>query len=137
MFQEALSRPQTEQAAGGHAHQRLNLLVTGIQGVVPHMPPHGEPPQGVRRDFQRQHPGEDQRRNGQRHGAHTAGTKIRDHKEGAEENQRRAEIVHQGKQAADENGIGDKNVNIPLAHDSVHGGRAGIDEADLAQFRRL
>ena len=101
------------------------------------MPPHGKPTQSVGRDFQRQHSRKDQRRNGQRHGTHTAGTKIRDHKKGAEENQRRAEVVHQGKQAADENGIGDKNVNIPLAHDSVHGGRAGIDEADLAQLRRL
>ena len=101
------------------------------------MPPYGKPPQGVGRDFQRQHSRKDQRRNGQRHGTHTAGTKIGDHKEGTEENQRRAEVVHQGKQTADENGIGDKNVNIPLAHDSVHGGRAGIDEADLAQLRRL
>ena len=101
------------------------------------MPPGGEPVQGVGRDPQGQHTRENQSRDGKGHRTHGAGTKIGNQQEGAEEHQGRAEVIHQCQKAADQHGIGDKQEQVPFAHDPVHGGRAREHEADLAQLRRL
>ena len=101
------------------------------------MPPGGKPPQGVGGNPQRQHPGNHQGGDGKRHRAHAAGAEIGNHQEGAEENQGGAKVIHQRQTAANQHGIGNEGNQIPLVHDSVHGGCTGKHKADLAQFRRL
>jgi len=44
------------------------------------------------------------------------------------------QVIHQGKAAADEAGIDDKEKQVTLRHDAIQGGRTGKDEADLDQF---
>ncbi len=101
------------------------------------MPPGGEPVQGMGGDPQSQHPGKAQGGDGQRHRTHGAGAKIGNEQEGAEEYQCRAEVVHESQQPADHHGIGNEQNQVPSAHDPIHGGGSGKDEADLAQLRGL
>ena len=136
-MQIPVARSQAEEAPGGDAHNGLGLLVAGIKGVVPDVPPGGEPAQGVGGNAQCQHSRKAQGRAGQGDGAHAAGTQIGDDEKGAEEDQRRAEVVHQRQQAADDHGIGNEEDQIPLVHDPVHGGSTGVHKADLAELRGL
>ena len=101
------------------------------------MPPGGKPAQCVGRNTQGQNPRKNQGRAGQGDGTHASGTKIRNNQERAEENQRRAEVIHQRQQSADHHGIGNEQNQIPLVHNPVHGGRAGVDKTHLGQLRGL
>ena len=101
------------------------------------MPPSGKTLQSMGCDFQRQNTGKDKCRNGKGHGTHTAGAEVSNHKERAEENQRSTKVIHQRKAAADGHGIADKQDQVTLCHDPVHGGRADKHKAHLTQLRRL
>ena len=89
------------------------------------------------RNPQGQHSRKAQGGDGQSHRAHGAGAQIGNEQKGAEEHQSRTEVVHQRQQAADHHGIGNEQNQISLAHNPIHGGGPGKDEADLTQLRGL
>ena len=101
------------------------------------MAPGGKPLQGMGRDLQSHNTGKHQRSHSKAHSTHAAGAQIGDDQERAEKDQRCAEIIHQRQETADYRRIADKENQIPLVHDPVHGGCPGKNEAHLRQFRRL
>ena len=101
------------------------------------MPPNGEAAQGVGGDLDRQNTGKAEGGASQSDGADAAGTQIRDHQKGHKEDQRRAEIVHDSQTAANSQSIDNKQDQIALSQDPIHGRRSDKHEADLAQLGRL
>ena len=89
------------------------------------------------RDLQHDHGSKRQRSDRQAHQPHISRAEIRDHKERAEENERRTKVVHNSQETANNSRIHDKQQQIPLLNNAVHGRSANKDKAHLAQLRRL
>ena len=101
------------------------------------MPPRLKPVPRIRQKPQHQHPREPRRGQRQRDGRKIARAQKRDDQERHEENDGRAEILHQRQTSADRRGIRDKQNDVPLRHQPRKRGRADVNEAHLHELRRL
>ena len=108
VFQPAAARALAEQAAGGGRAQCARLLIARAGDVLPHVAPGGEALRHVRLDAQHQCACHGGGRHGQQHGRDAARAHEGDDEEGRKEDERGAEVAHQGEPAHADGGKGDE-----------------------------
>ena len=101
------------------------------------MPPGRKPAKGMGCNLQRHHAGKAQGGNCQANGTYAAGSHIGNDQKGCKEDQRRTEVVHERQASANSHRISNKQDQIFLSQQSIHGGCADKNKTHFTQFRRL